>query len=84
MFREKVKGGGIMAKGDSYHDIPGYIRHWISDTPEGHKIIILTETGKMEFNCKWSNRKREAGGRVVNTTEATAPTSEPGVRIKKI
>ena len=77
MFGEKVKGGGIMAKGDSYHDVPGYIRHWIHDTPEGHKIVILTNTGKMEFNCKWSNRKREASGRVIETT------SEPGVKLVK-
>ena len=64
MLRNKVKGGGIMEKGDSYHDIPNYIRHWISDGPQGHKIIILTDTGKMEFNCKWRDRKREASGRV--------------------
>ena len=82
MFGEKVKGGGIMAKGDSYHDVPGYIRHWISDSPEGHKIIILTETGKMEFNCKWSDRKRGTSGRVIEQ-QNYENTGEPGIKLKK-
>ena len=32
-------------KGDSYADIPNYIRHYVESTERGHIIKILTETG---------------------------------------
>ena len=32
-------------KGDSYADIPNYIRHYVESTERGHVIKILTETG---------------------------------------
>ena len=46
-------------KGDSYADIPNYIRHYVESTERGHIIKILTESGLKTFNCKWSNYKRQ-------------------------
>ena len=45
-------------KGDSYADIPNYIRHYVESTERGHIIKILTETGLQTFNCKWPKYKR--------------------------
>ena len=45
-------------KGDSYADIPNYIRHYVESTERGHIIKILTEDGLKTFNCKWSDYKR--------------------------
>ena len=45
-------------KGDSYADIPNYIRHYVESTERGHVIKILTETGLLTFNCKWKDYKR--------------------------
>jgi len=45
-------------KGDSYSDIPNYIRHYVESTERGHIIKILTEDGLKTFNCKWSNYER--------------------------
>ena len=45
-------------KGDSYADIPNYIRHYVESTERGHIIKILTESGLKTFNCKWSDYKR--------------------------
>jgi hypothetical protein len=45
-------------KGDSYADIPNYIRHYVESTERGHIIKILTETGLKTFNCKWKDYKR--------------------------
>ena len=45
-------------KGDSYADIPNYIRHYVESTERGHIIKILTETGLKTYNCKWSEYKR--------------------------
>jgi len=45
-------------KGDSYADIPNYIRHYVESTERGHIIKILTETGLKTFNCKWTEYKR--------------------------
>jgi len=45
-------------KGDSYCDIPNYIRHYIESTERGHIIKILTEGGLKTFNCKWQDYKR--------------------------
>ena len=39
-------------KGDSYCDIPDYIRHYVESTERGHIIKILTETGLHTYNCK--------------------------------
>ena len=43
-----------LKKGDSYADIPNYIRHYVESTERGHIIKILTETGLQTFNCKWA------------------------------
>tara|TARA_R100000773_G_C4118520_1_gene55129 strand:- start:310 stop:492 length:183 start_codon:yes stop_codon:yes gene_type:complete len=45
-------------KGDSYHDIPNYIRHYVESTERGHIIKIVTEGGVATYNCKWSDYKR--------------------------
>ena len=45
-------------KGDSYCDIPNYIRHYIESTERGHIIKILTEGGLKTFDCKWKDYKR--------------------------
>jgi len=45
-------------KGDSYADIPNYIRHYVESTKRGHVIKILTEDGLRIFNCKWKDYKR--------------------------
>ena len=45
-------------KGDSYCDIPNYIRHYVESTERGHIIKILTEDGLKTFNCKWKDYKR--------------------------
>ena len=45
-------------KGDSYADIPNYIRHYVESTERGHVIKILTEDGLRIFNCKWKDYKR--------------------------
>lgn len=45
-------------KGDSYADVPNYIRHYVESTERGHIIKILTEDGLKTFNCKWSDYKR--------------------------
>ena len=45
-------------KGDSYSDIPNYIRHYVKSTERGHIIKILTEDGLKTFNCKWSDYER--------------------------
>ena len=45
-------------KGDSYADIPNYIRHYVESTERGHVIKILTETGLHTYNCKWKDYKR--------------------------
>ena len=45
-------------KGDSYADIPNYIRHYVESTERGHIIKILTEDGLRVFNCKWKDYKR--------------------------
>ena len=45
-------------KGDSYADIPNYIRYYVESTERGHVIKILTETGLHTYNCKWKDYKR--------------------------
>ena len=45
-------------KGDSYSDIPNYIRHYVESTERGHIIKILTEDGLKTVNCKWSDYER--------------------------
>ena len=47
-------------KGDSYADIPNYIRHYVESTERGHIIKILTETGLKTFNCKWKIIKEQS------------------------
>ena len=47
-----------LKKGDSYSDIPNYIRHYVESTERGHIIKILTESGLKTFNCKWADYKR--------------------------
>ena len=44
-------------KGDSYCDIPNYIRHYVESTERGHIIKILTESGLKTFNCTWQKNQ---------------------------
>ena len=48
-------------KGDSYHDIPNYIRHYVESTERGHIIKIVTQSGVHTYNCKWQSYKRPRG-----------------------
>ena len=48
-----------LKKGDSYCDIPNYIRYYVESTERGHIIKILTETGLKTFNCKWKKNIKE-------------------------
>ena len=45
-------------KGDSYHDLPTYIKHWEEAKPDGWEIRILSETGTMTIRCRWKDYKR--------------------------
>jgi nitrogen regulatory protein PII-like uncharacterized protein len=45
-------------KGDSYCDIPDYIRHYVESTERGHIIKIVTKGGVATYNCKWPDYKR--------------------------
>ena len=53
-----------MAKGDSFLEIPTYIKHWTESKPWGTEIRILSETGLQVIHCKWYDRKRDEHGRV--------------------
>ena len=46
------------SKGDSYHDIPNYIRYYVDSTEKGHIIKIVTQSGVHTYNCKWQSYKR--------------------------
>ena len=48
----------MMRKGDSYADIPNYIKYNIESTERGHIIKIITETGIHTYNCKWKDYRR--------------------------
>ena len=48
----------IENRGDSYEEIPTYIKHWEEATPDGWEIRILSETGLKTIRCKWKNYKR--------------------------
>ena len=43
-------------------------KFWIKDTAQGSLITLCYGKNDqvMEIDCRWSDRKREAGGRVVN------------------
>ena len=45
-------------RGDSYADIPNYIKYNIESTERGHIIKIITETGVHTYNCKWKDYRR--------------------------
>ena len=45
-------------RGDSYADIPNYIKYNIEPTEGGHIIKIITETGVHTYNCKWRDYRR--------------------------
>ena len=45
-------------KGDSYHDLPTYIKHWEEAKPDGWEIKILSETGLKTIRCRWKKYKR--------------------------
>ena len=53
---EKMKDSNN--RGDSYADIPNYIKYNIESTERGHIIKIITETGVHTYNCKWKDYKR--------------------------
>lgn len=46
--------------------IPTYQKYWIYDHPQGHDIIIASDTGKMTIKLRWKDRKRTNGNRVIN------------------
>ena len=45
-------------KGDSYEDIPTYIKHWEEAKPWGWEIRIATEGGTHTIHLKWKDYKR--------------------------
>ena len=53
---EKMKSSNN--RGDSYADIPNYIKYNIESTERGHIIKIITETGVHTYNCKWRDYRR--------------------------
>jgi hypothetical protein len=53
---EKMKDSNN--RGDSYADIPNYIKYNIESTEGGHIIKIITETGIHTYNCKWKDHRR--------------------------
>jgi len=53
---EKMKSSNN--RGDSYADIPNYIKYNIESTERGHIIKIITETGVHTYNCKWKDYRR--------------------------
>ena len=53
---EKMKDSNN--RGDSYADIPNYIKYNIEPTEGGHIIKIITETGVHTYNCKWRDYRR--------------------------
>ena len=53
---EKMKDSNN--RGDSYADIPNYIKYNIESTEGGHIIKIITETGIHTYNCKWKDYRR--------------------------
>ena len=53
---EKMKDSNN--RGDSYADIPNYIKYNIESTERGHIIKIITETGVHTYNCKWKDYRR--------------------------
>ena len=48
--------------------INNYKKYWIEDTAQGHLIKICHghNDDVITLDLRWSNRKREAGGRVVS------------------
>ena len=53
-------------RGSGYLEFTNYARHYIHDTPTGHKFILVAEDGiTYEINCIWPNRIRTKDGRVV-------------------
>ena len=52
------KDDACMAKGDSYEEIPTYIKHWEEAKTDGWEIRILSETGLKTIRCKWKNYRR--------------------------
>jgi len=43
-------------------------KFWIRDTAQGSVITLCygLKDQVMEIDCRWKNRKRDAGGRVIN------------------
>ena len=48
----------LSARGDSFHELPTYIKHWEEARPWGWELRILTEDGLHTFHLKWKNYKR--------------------------
>ena len=44
--------------GNTYHDLPTYIKHWEVPMKDGWEIRILSETGLMTIRCRWKDYKR--------------------------
>ena len=45
-------------RGDSFHELPTYIKHWEEAKPWGWELRILTEDGLHTFHLKWKDYKR--------------------------
>ena len=45
-------------RGDSFHELPTYIKHWETAKPWGWELRVLTEDGLHIFHLKWKNYKR--------------------------
>ena len=53
-------------KNETEITIPTYQKYWIYDHPQGHDIIIASDTGKMTIKLRWPDKKRDTSGRVYN------------------
>ena len=52
-------------KGSGWIEYTNYVRHYIEDTPTGHKITLVSaDDSTLEINCVWSDRSRDKAGRV--------------------
>lgn len=51
-------------KGETEITIPTYQKYWVYDHPQGHDIVIASETGKTTLKLRWPDKERDASGRV--------------------
>jgi len=48
----------LSTRGDSFHELPTYIKHWEEAKPWGWELRILTEDGLHTLHLKWKDYKR--------------------------